>query len=278
MTGFPEGSVIGVSDEVLSLQKKRRLEEMKKTTAGSVAHSPLYLYFLHSSIFQRMERSESAKIHLELARKINPDPHFIEIHGRILDLLEICNPAEFSVLWFDFGAFTRPRREQVVAGCVSTATVLVTIACLKSGGVIDAGQLYMAAANAAGGLWLWFTSINEKIFKDDRPVTVAYLRSTQTAIADLRGYEAGVNEDNLLADAATLLAQDDRMLQAMQRRAQLSLGRMHWLHSARTAVLLQDKRLQVATWCRMAPSRGWRHFVEFAVRTFEGLKTRLSVH
>lgn len=86
---------------------------MKKTNMGSLANLLLYLHFLHQSIFQPikiMERSMYAIIFQVNARDEALDADFVDIHGRVLDLLEILNLIVVSMLdgMFDLGLFLAP--------------------------------------------------------------------------------------------------------------------------------------------------------------------------
>ena len=152
----------------------------------------------------------------EVTREINSDPVFMKIHGRILDLLEISNPAAFSVLLYNLGAFTCPSRDQVVVGFTATFTIEVTIFLFRSEEQITVGQLYVAGANAVGGLRLWSTNINKKICKEDCLVAIAYLRDTKVAVAHLQGYDATVDKATMARKTVNLIEEDHRVLGTMQ--------------------------------------------------------------
>lgn len=81
-----------------------------------------------------------------------------------------------------------PTWAQVVADYVATGAILFTIDCLKWERHIDVGRMNLAAADGAGGLSMWTSINNEKTFKDNRPIALAYLRYTRAAVADLQAY------------------------------------------------------------------------------------------
>ena len=129
------------------------------------------------------------------------------------------------MLLYDLGAFTRPRRAQVLAGFAASFTIGVTIVYLKSEELISTGQLYQVAVIAVGGLLLWSTSINEEIYKDDRPVAVACLRDTEAAAADPQGYDATVDKATMARKTVKLIEEDHRILAAVQSGVERSIQR-----------------------------------------------------
>lgn len=164
-----------------------------------------------------MEPSAYFTSHMAEARKDYDNEYFLDIHGKLLHMLENHNLAEISVLkiLFDFGAFTFAQQQMVVAGYDSSISFAMVFTLKRAINEITIGR----GAVGVGALYLWAANINEKIIKHERLVVIEYLPKARQAARDLGTHKARLDVTCLSREATDLIETDRVILVAMGKEA-----------------------------------------------------------